>query len=397
MHTHKTLIVGGGMAGIGCAKRLTELGEHDFLLVTKDIGGRVPCSEDGDVNYGAYYVRKDYTHLLPYVRLKRRISISQYFILPDKQVHHVVFDHIRHLPSLIRFLIFGYKVKRHYLRYKKRSEILSQKTALEQDPLLLKLYTMPAAELVKTMHIEYWAEHYFNPLTRFTTFLNVEEITALYFIGCLAPIFIGTYEFHLMKESLIQDFANKILLDEVVRVQKDAGCWKLHMKSGKTLFAENVVIALPLDAAKKLVSIPEKINPPVHVHMTHLRGTLRKEFSHRHYIMFPRKSDDIVLTREENGSYLLYSHAPHSHFDRYFKSHEVIATRYWHPAFRIGPHLIEAERGDGLYLIGDYIFSCMEDAFSTGIFAAQKIAGTVPECETQNRPVRTHRDAGNLR
>src|SRR3989344_4331157 len=127
MHTYKTLIIGGGMARIGCAQRLTDAGERDFLMVTTDIGGRVPCSDDGDVNYGAYYVRKDYKHLLPYVRLKRRIKISQYFILPDRPLHHVIFHHVWHLPSLVYFLLFCLKVKRHYLHYKTNYEKLSQK------------------------------------------------------------------------------------------------------------------------------------------------------------------------------------------------------------------------------------------------------------------------------
>ena len=36
----KTIIVGGGMAGMSCAMQLLEAGQ-DFLLVTDNLGGRI--------------------------------------------------------------------------------------------------------------------------------------------------------------------------------------------------------------------------------------------------------------------------------------------------------------------------------------------------------------------
>ncbi len=70
-----TIIVGAGISGLACAKRLQEYDE-DFLLISENIGGRILTSEDGAVNYGAFFVCSDYYHVLPYVTLHSRYSIT---------------------------------------------------------------------------------------------------------------------------------------------------------------------------------------------------------------------------------------------------------------------------------------------------------------------------------
>ena len=62
----ETIIVGGGLAGLGCARRLYA-NKHSFKIITPDIGGRVKVSLDGKVNYGAYYVTKDCKLIKPFM------------------------------------------------------------------------------------------------------------------------------------------------------------------------------------------------------------------------------------------------------------------------------------------------------------------------------------------
>ena len=70
-----TVIVGGGMSGIGAARRLQEKGKP-FLMIAPEIGGRVRTSPDGKINYGAYYITDDYRHTLPLVDLVNRVQIN---------------------------------------------------------------------------------------------------------------------------------------------------------------------------------------------------------------------------------------------------------------------------------------------------------------------------------
>lgn len=68
---YSTIIIGGGMAGCGAARTLTAAGYEDFLMITPEIGGRIVTSEDGQVNYGAYFVSGDYDNVNQFVKKTR--------------------------------------------------------------------------------------------------------------------------------------------------------------------------------------------------------------------------------------------------------------------------------------------------------------------------------------
>ena len=70
---YETVIIGGGIAGLACARRLHD-SRRPFLLITEDVGGRIRTSADGAVNVGAYYVRSDYSHVNRFVDRGRRIE-----------------------------------------------------------------------------------------------------------------------------------------------------------------------------------------------------------------------------------------------------------------------------------------------------------------------------------
>ena len=68
MKIEDTIIIGAGISGLGCARTLFE-NKQSFKIITRNIGGRILQSKDGTVNYGAYYVAKDYLHVKKYVKL----------------------------------------------------------------------------------------------------------------------------------------------------------------------------------------------------------------------------------------------------------------------------------------------------------------------------------------
>ena len=59
----KTIVVGGGMAGMSCAKRLKENGQ-DVLLETQPLGGRVYYDPKLKSNFGAVFCMANYKHSL---------------------------------------------------------------------------------------------------------------------------------------------------------------------------------------------------------------------------------------------------------------------------------------------------------------------------------------------
>jgi glycine/D-amino acid oxidase-like deaminating enzyme len=378
MHIHHAVIIGGGPSGLGCAKRLTELHIDDFILVTKDIGGRATTSANGQVNYGAYYVRGDYTHLLPYVSLKKRIRMKDLCCLHGRRrLFMVSLSNLRHLPSLLRFLWHLRTVYKHYLRARKRSETRSQREVFMEDPLIHTLLRQPAKEFIRERGLTFWSKHFFDPAVRATSFLDLSESSALMMLWCLFPLITPTYEFEPVFERLLRTFFANIRMDEARTVEREAQHWIVRTAGGHAFRTRNVVLALPIAAAKRLVAISEPTNTPVSVYMAHVRGILKPAFAGSDFLLLPEGHEDIVLTCEWNGTYLFYSRNRHYDLSRYFREWQVIAARHWDPAFHIGKHLLASDRGDGLYVIGDHNAFGMEDSFVTGIFAANSIASRV--------------------
>ena len=58
MRRRLSVIVGAGISGLACARTLFDAGE-DFIIISRDVGGRVLQSADGAVPLGAFYVRAD--------------------------------------------------------------------------------------------------------------------------------------------------------------------------------------------------------------------------------------------------------------------------------------------------------------------------------------------------
>src|SRR3989338_2556864 len=74
--SYKTIIIGAGISGIGCAHKLLE-NNHEFKIISPDIGGRIIESEGKTVEYGAYYIMSIYHNTASFVKIGRKINPSK--------------------------------------------------------------------------------------------------------------------------------------------------------------------------------------------------------------------------------------------------------------------------------------------------------------------------------
>lgn len=161
--TAATVIVGGGIAGLACARRLHDA-RQPFRVITEDLGGRIRRSRDGAVNLGAYFVRADYHHVNRFVRLERRIDTLQ-TVRHGPDGDYSLWDSrlFLHLPQAARFLTQLLGFRRHYEAFKRNCVTMSQAEALRSDAFLWRLYHQPANEFVRDNRIGAITRDYLAP------------------------------------------------------------------------------------------------------------------------------------------------------------------------------------------------------------------------------------------
>ena len=367
-----TVIIGGGIAGLACARQLQEH-HQEFLLISKDIGGRIRTSEDGTVNYGAFFVCSDYNHVLPFVKIHRRIKLSD-FCFHEDDTHFGYYSPqlMAYLPQLFKVKTLLHTFRKAFRRFRKSSETLSQKQAIEQDPFLFQLYMKNASDYIQEHHLQKGMNKYLSKGLYATTFSSVHNMNAFSCLQFLLPLVTPIYTFTFLIEKMIEPFQKRILLSEVIGLQRKNNCYTIKHKTGNVQ-TRNVVIATDLPSMKSLTGIT-KTNTPVSTHMMHIRGTLKKRFTKKMYHLFSPPSNIQAIADNFDGTYLLYYKHHQPTLDRLCTNAEILAQHEWNPAGSINGHtLIESNCGNGLYVIGDCNVAGVEESYITGLYAAHQI------------------------
>ena len=110
--SYETAIIGAGISGLACARKLQE-NSKDFIVISEDIGGRILTSKDKKINYGAFFVCSDYHNVLKYVTIKDRIKLSD-FCFHDKKLNYALYE-LELVPYLYQF----FKVKKLLYKFRK--------------------------------------------------------------------------------------------------------------------------------------------------------------------------------------------------------------------------------------------------------------------------------------
>lgn len=370
--TFDTILVGAGISGLACARRLQK-SDEDFLVISKNIGGRILTSEDGSVNYGAFFVCSDYYHLLRYVTIHSRIKLSD-FCFHDNHEIYVLFEprFLAYMFQFIKVLKILYRFRKAIRVFRKTSESISQKQAIESDPFLYGLYMKNAADFVEEHKLQAGTDTYLSKGLYSTTFSTVREMNAFSFLQFLLPLVTPIYTFTFEKEKMIEPFQDKIVLDCVTDVQYKNGQYKIKTDDN-IFYAENIVFATDINWSQRFAGV-KKTNKPVSTHMLHIRGRPKDIIARRKYQLFSHPSDVQAIADLQDGTYLFYYRDKCPSFKKYFVEPQVIARHFWNPAGTINGHtLIESNRGNNMYLIGDYNVAGLEESYITGIYSAHQI------------------------
>ncbi len=380
MQRSKIMIVGGGLSGLGCAKRLHETGE-EFRLITEDIGGRVKTSPDGETNYGAYYITADCHNIMPYVEKISLVHFAKAHFHKweckkcaecKEHYHAYSLRMLKHIPAGIKLLFELFRFRRHVQKIRGQAKHIPYKELIEADPYLRKYYHQKAGDYIKEHGLEDLTREYLEQFLWAAYFTDPREVSTAIFLAVLKTIIVPSYSFKFHFEKLIAPFKNKIILDSVRKVARlDNQKFRLETGSGKIYECDILVLATPMNITNNLVK-PQKIKGGIDVNYYHLRGKIKKEYDVAWYNFFPIE-EETVISRELNGTYL-YFYGKKDNIAKYFDSWEVIYNGAWRPAlFFLGDGYIDSNPERNLFLANDHDVPSTEDAFINGQFIANSI------------------------
>ena len=369
---YHTIIIGGGIAGLACARQLNKNGE-EFLLVSKDIGGRIKTSMDGNANYGAFFVCSDYQNVNKYATLKNRIHLSD-FCFHEKQDTYVLFqpELILYLKQFIKTYKLLVKFRKHLRQMREKCEIQSQKEVIKQDSFLHKLYMQKADDFINEQKINTGTEKYLSKALYSTTFSKTSEMNAFSFLQFLIPLVTPIYRFKFEFEKITKPFKENIKIDEVIDIKNVDKQYKIKTK--KQIYkSKNLVLATEINWSQKYTDV-KNFNKPVNTKMLHIKGRAKKILSKRKYHLFTPPGNVQAVANLEDETYLFYYKNQLPDLNEFFENPKILGKKEWVPAGTINGHnLVECNQGNNKYLIGDYNIAGLEETFITGIFCANKI------------------------
>lgn len=374
MQTKKidTIIVGAGISGLACSRRLKDAGQ-DFLIISKDIGGRILRSEDKSANYGAFFVCSDYENVLNYVKIKSRIRLRDFCFHEDDQTYFLFQSRlIPYLYQFIRMEKILFKFRKKLRKLRKNSVDISQKKAIENDPFLKEVYMQDALDFIKEHNLEAGTDKYLSKALYSTTFSTTSEMNAFSFLQFLIPLITPIYTFDFLEEKIIQGFEDKIRIGEVADINYKNNEYKIKVKD-KIFCSKNIVLATDINWSKKYANV-KKVNKAINTNMLHIKGDAKKEIIKRKYQLFTPPNNVQAIADLQDGTYLFYYKDYKPNLNDYFNKPKIIAHKLWDPAGTINGHnLIQSNRGNNMYLIGDYNIAGLEEAYVTGLYSANQI------------------------
>ena len=370
----KTIIIGGGMAGMSCALKLLEAGQ-DFLLITDRLGGRIMYNPESKVNFGAYFVMDSYTQA-------RKLLTRQDLLKPTDVCFHnseserfaVLSGHtVSLLPEFIRFYLAMRTFSAHYEPYKKRCQTMTQKAALETDPYMADIFAISASQFIRQNKFERAASDYISKFTYACTGVGTDQLTALDFLNVSMGMIVPIHRFSFDAQAMADKLGDHLVLDTIERLEQQDGRVNLLGKSGQSYQAQKVVVATPAVVTQQLLALKE-IRAACQLYVFHVKAELKPIYSHYEMNLFPNTSEIILTARQFDGTYLIYARESAVDLHKVCTHFTTLATMAWDKAMYVqGSAYVEQKIGENIYVAGDHNGLGLEPAALSGIYAANQI------------------------
>jgi hypothetical protein len=382
-------IIGGGISGLACARRLCDA-KASFRLITDHLGGRMYHSADGSMNFGATYVNRDYHRVLPYVGLQARFHVGEaHFQQSDGLARLFCWRNVQSLRPILRVIWRLQEYRRALTAFRETAELMPQAEARLRHPLIDRYSRQPAPELIRQWGLDAVDEGYAGPTFRTTAFAEPEQSSALFYLGSLLPLVVPTWvaDFSHTYRRLTAGYQDRIVRDRVVGLRRIAGGrFEVQTASGPAYVARSVVIAVPHADASPFYPVP-KPHLTTSAMVLFVRGQRRPEYQGKRFVAFVSPPAGIVSIWDQgHGWDQVYSLSTQPDLTTVYLSFEVLQTVSWRTAIVLSDeHWAPAVLEPNLYLAGDYNLCGLEDSLITGLCAANHILQRT-ELAAEKRP-----------
>ncbi len=382
---YQTIIIGGGVAGLACANELSKQG-HDFLLVSKNLGGRLCSSWNDASNYGAYVIPNTDEKILHLVERTQRIRLFHLDFHRQKQRYSFleIFSHQKEFFHFIPFLVFYRSL---YKKFRAHAMQHGQAAAFSAFPLVYELYQTPATRFIRDRGIQTITDRFLCEPVWMCTFAPIANLNAFDFMHIVMNLGVPVYKFRTKIQEVIHPYKKRIRLAEVKNLyEADEIQLQLHDKS--TLWCRQLVLATPLDVTHKFLNV-QLNKKPCSAHLFHVKGILRPEFTEGDLELFHEREHTIFFSQEADGTTIFYSTTKKPNLERFFLTHTILYHRHWNPAFYLGGNtIIDPCYSKQITLAGDFNIVGMEDSYISGLFAARRVLTSLRSAGRQSRRFR---------
>jgi len=368
----ETVIIGGGIAGLACARHLHGA-NIPFILITEHLGGRLSLSKRGHY-LGAVMFNNDYIHVKQHARKSFKSRPWNSFIWDGtKGVNFMLRMNILKVFRLSK--VFG-EFRKALNQFRARAPHTCQKILMERDPLLQKLVSQSAEDFVKENGIESLTERFLGQVASAVFLCDWKQMNAFQF--CIGIICTGNgacnADWSHTIDSLTQGYTDKIITDKVESITETDDGQAYWIKGRERQYlAERLVVSVPATASSELLNIPNTAQA-IDCHVFHIEGKRRSLYRPRRSMLMGSDEEIKLFFSLPDGVDVVYSANPAPNFERYYEYYTIIEHQFWQPAIQLSKEEWRSlQPKPNLFTIGDYNICGLEDSYLTGLFAANKI------------------------
>jgi hypothetical protein len=370
----KTVIIGGGMAGISAALKLKEH-KKDFIMITDTLGGRVKYLKEKKVNLGAYFVINNYKNVKKILKKEKWLNTVDALFVEDetKSFQTLSLKTLSLVPQILKFALILLRFGSHYKQFKKKCETMTHIEALKTDKYLTKLSNQSSADFIAEHKLQKLADAIIYKFAYGCTLTPAEFQSAFDLLTPCQGIIIPMYKFSFDEQGMADRLKKELVMDKVTAIEKKNNVYEVRTEKGKTFTSENIIMAASSGVAKQLLDLP-KIRKNSCAYAFHIKGEPLEKYAKHGMNTFSSKYEISSITKEFNNTYLVYSTKLDTDFKKYFKKWEIIGKAEWDPAIYVyDNYLLEQNFNENITIAGDHNSCGMEPAAIAGIYAANRV------------------------